>query len=471
MDLLPVFRATIEEWRMLFPGDKVVVGVSGGPDSVALLDLLYRLREDKELSLYVAHLHHGLRAEADEEAAMVSELARRYGLPFFLDRVDVKKHAQQNKLSIETAARELRYRFLLEVAGEVGANRIALGHQADDQAETVLLHLLRGTGLSGLRGIPPVRGPFIRPLLRVRRAEIEAYCQWRGLSPCLDLSNWSLEYTRNRIRHQLLPLLAREFNPSIVEVLCRLAEIAREEDEFLEKEAGKAYRELRREAEEGLGLALEPLKTLPLALARRVVRLAYRELVGEELPFEHVEAVRQWLYRPTGKELSLPKNVKVVREYDSLVFLPPQAKPSSVPFYAYPLRVPGITYLPEVGLLLEARLITPQELGDPRKLPSTEALLDWEVLVPPLRVRRRLPGDRFHPFGYPVPVKLKSFLINQKIPRYRRDRLPLVEDAEGIVWVGGVRISARVAVRPETRVGLHLRLYPFSVQENSTGGR
>ncbi|RDV84656.1 tRNA lysidine(34) synthetase TilS [Ammonifex thiophilus] len=471
MDLLPVFKAAVEEWHMLLPGDKVVVGVSGGPDSVALLDLLCRLREEKRLSLYVAHLHHGLRAEAEAEAAMVSELAQKYGLPFFLDRVDVKEHARQSKLSIEAAARELRYRFLLGVAGEVGANRIALGHQADDQAETLLLHLLRGAGLSGLKGILPVRGPFIRPLLRVRRAEIEAYCRWRGLKPCYDLSNWSLEYTRNRIRHQLLPLLAREYNPSIVEVLCRLAEIIREEDEFLEREARRAYQELRREGEEGLSLALEPLKALPLALARRVVRLAYRELVGTELPFEHVEAVRQWFYRPAGKELSLPKNVRVVREYDSLVFLPPQAEFSPVPFYAYPLRVPGITYLPEVGLLLEARLIAPWELGDPRRLPSTEALLDWEALVPPLRVRRRLPGDRFHPFGYPAPVKLKSFLINQKIPRYKRDRLPLVEDAEGIVWVGGVRISARVAVKPETRVGLHLRLYPFSAQENDTGGR
>ncbi|MGO0121685.1 tRNA lysidine(34) synthetase TilS [Desulfothermobacter acidiphilus] len=462
MDLLPVVELTVGEENMLSVGDRVVVGVSGGPDSLALLDLLHRLSDGFKLELVVAHLHHGLRPEAEAEAEMVREQALRYGCPFHMGRTDVQAHAQQHRLSVESAARDLRRRFLLEIASQTGATKIALGHQADDQAETVLLRLLRGTGPAGLKGILPVRGPFIRPLLRIRRWQIEAYCRWRGLHPCQDLSNWSPEFTRNRVRHQLLPWLAREFNPAVVELLVRLAELARAEDAFLETQALAAYRQLARPDREGVLLELSSLQELPLALLRRVLRLAYREVLGredKELPFEHVEALRRRLPCPRG-ELSLPGGVRGIWERGQLVLLPATAAPP-VPFYAYPVSVPGVTYLPEAGWVLQARLLSVAEVGDPRRLAPIEALLDWAHLHPPLVARRRLPGDRFHPFGYPAPVKLKDFFINQKVPRRLRDRLPLVEDKQGIVWVGGVRVGARAALGEGTTDVLHLRLTPL----------
>ncbi|MEW6192509.1 MAG: tRNA lysidine(34) synthetase TilS [Bacillota bacterium] len=456
MDLLPQVRETIRRFKMFQPGDVVVVGVSGGPDSVALLDLLWRLREDLQLQLHVAHLNHLLREEAAREAEFVRQLAAFYCLPVTVEVADVPAYAEEQRLSIEVAAREVRYRFFASVLAATGASRVALGHQADDQAETVLLNVLRGAGLAGLKGIPPVREPYVRPLIEVRRAAVEAYCAFRELRTCLDASNLQTVYLRNRIRHELLPLLERDYNPGAAAALCRLAAIAREEDEYVGAEAAKIYAEIRTAAGNGVALLTRPLAVLPRALARRVVRLGHKEAAGVpyELDYLHTEEVLGLLSRGAGKELALPHGVRVLRTYETLVFTCGQEP--EVPDFSYPLNLPGATLVPELSLLVEARLEEPGP--DPAALPPSEALLDFDRLNLPLLVRRRRPGDLFHPFGYPAPVKLKNFLVDQKIPRARRNRLPVVADGAGIVWVGGVRVSARAAVTAATRRCLHLRL-------------
>jgi len=460
LDILPQVRKTIARFGMLRRGDVVVVGVSGGPDSVALLDVLCRLRDEYRLILHVAHLNHRLREEAAREAEFVRQFAASYGLPVTVEAADVPAYAKEQRLSIEVAARELRYRFFAHVLAAVGAARVALGHQADDQAETVLLNVLRGTGLAGLKGIPPVRGPYIRPLIEIRRAAVEAYCSFRRLKTCLDASNLQTIYHRNRIRRELLPLLERDYNPGVVAALCRLAAIAREEEELIAAEAARVYAQILTATETGVALKTKPLNVLPRALARRVVRRAYKEVAGipYELDFLHTEEVLGLLHRGAGKEVTLPRGVRVVRTYEAIFFA--CGKESEVPDFSYLLNLPGTTFIPELSLMVEARLQAPGT--DPAALRPEEALLDYDRLQLPLLLRRRRAGDIFHPFGYPAPVKLKNFLIDQKVPRYRRSLLPLVADGEGIVWVGGVRVSSRVAVTPETRRCLHLRLIPVA---------
>ena len=441
---------------MLVSGDVVVVGVSGGPDSVALLDLLFRLRGEFGLKLHVAHLNHCLRPEAREEAEFVREMASAYGLPVTVEAVDVSGYARERRLSVEVAARELRYAFFARVLGAASATKVALGHQANDQAETILMNLIRGTGLAGLKGIPPVRGPYVRPLIETSRGAIEAYCVLRGLKTCRDPSNVALIYRRNRLRYELLPLLEREYNPEIISALGRLAAIVREEEEFLAKEAAKVYSRLRRASEEGVSLDGDALGFLPRAIQRRVVRLAYREVAGTfyDLDFAHTEAVLALLGGGAGRILTLPQGVKAIRLPAGLLLR--AGEMPVVPEFCYPLSVPGETFVKELGVTVKATFALP--LRDPVASAPGEAWLDYERVVPPLLVRRRRPGDLFHPLGYPAPVRLKNFFINQKIPRYLRERIPLVVDAVGILWVAGVRPAERARVTAATKRCLHLRL-------------
>ncbi|MEW6572765.1 MAG: tRNA lysidine(34) synthetase TilS [Bacillota bacterium] len=456
MDILPQVKRTIEHFKMLRPGDLIVVGVSGGPDSVALLDLLYRLRDEYRLTLHVAHLNHGLREEAPLDVEFVKQLAASYRLPVTVETADVPAYARERRLSAEAAAREVRYRFFASVFAGIGANRVALGHQADDQAETVLLNVLRGTGLTGLKGIPPVRDPYIRPLIEVWRPAIQAYCAFRELKTCLDASNIHPVYRRNRIRHELIPLLEREYNPAVTQALCRLAAIAREEEDYMAAETAKVYRDLLTLEEAGPALKIEGLKGVSPAIARRVVRLAFKAISGSpyELDFLHTEGVLSLLVQDAGKEVSLPQGIRAIRSYETLLLK--REKEPEIPHFQYRLDIPGATIVPELSLIVETRLR--DRGGETAALPPNEALMDYDRLQPPLFVRRRRMADVFHPFGYPAPVKLKNFLINQKIPKYLRDRLPLVVDASGIIWIGGVRTSERTRVTAETNRYLHLRI-------------
>ncbi|MEW6182823.1 MAG: tRNA lysidine(34) synthetase TilS [Bacillota bacterium] len=456
MDILPQVQETIKRFGMFRPGDVVAVGVSGGPDSVALLDLLWRAKDDLRLRLYVAHLNHRLRAEAPREAEFVMGLAASYGLKAVTQEADVRSYAKEHRLSTEVAAREVRYRFFHSVLDRVGAVRMALGHQADDQAETVLLNIIRGAGLTGLKGIPPVRGPFVRPLIEVRRAAVESYCVFRGLKTCADTSNLSTEYLRNRIRHGLIPILEHGYNPAVVEALGRLADIAREEERFIADETSKFYDGITSVSEEGIDLDAAALAALPVALARRVVRSAYKTLSGGigELDFPHTEKILDLLHSDAGREVVLPRGLRVARSYKTLSMI--RGKRREIPDYCRSVSLPGATPIPELNATLEARVKT--QGSDPSGLSPNEVLMDLDRLEPPLFARRRQPGDVFHPFGFRTPIKLKNFFIAQKIPRCYRDEIPLVIDASGIVWIGGVRVSARAAVTPETTRFLHLRL-------------
>jgi len=456
----------IKRYDMVSGGETVVVGVSGGPDSVALLHVLCRLREQFGYKLVVAHLNHGFRGvEAESDAKFVEEFARRLNLESYIETRNAPAYSARMGLSAQAGAREIRYSFLSEVALKTGAARIALGHHADDQAETILLHLLRGAGPGGLAGMQPVRDRFyIRPLLNIRRWEIEAYCHQHNLATRLDSSNLQVKYLRNRIRLELIPTLEKKYNPNLADALNRLGGICREEDEYLEKQSDAIFYRVRTHTT-GNSIALDRDKLLaqPSAILRRVIRRAWFEICGsnDDLGFGHIEQILEIIKGGGGyQQIDLPRGITCKKNYDLLEFTL-DGKEKEVPFYQHRIKVPGITTVQEAGLSIGAHILPAAEAGDPSALGSDETLLDYDRLAMPLVVRRRMQGDRFAPLGLKGSMKLKKFLIDHKVPRRLRDYLPLVVSGDDIAWVTGIRPGQKFKVTEDTTTCLHLFIYDY----------
>jgi tRNA(Ile)-lysidine synthase len=447
--------AYIAQHNLISPGHTVVVAVSSGADSVALMHLLSRLGAEQGFSLVVAHVHHGLRAEADSEQRFVEELAAALGHPCYSSRVDVRGLAAQEGRTLEEAGREARYRYLQHLCRELGAQRIATAHHRQDQAETVLLHVLRGSGLRGLQGMLPRRGNLVRPLLDCTRAEIEDYLRAQGLRWCSDASNLDLRFLRNRVRHSLLPQLEREYNPALVEALAQLAELARADEQVLEEATAGVLEQALAEEDGGvLRLDLEVLRGAPLGLQRRAVLHCLTRLGGPQgWKMGDVEAALRLAAAPgSARQLHLPRGLRVEKDYTHLVFhrgLPPPRP------YCHLLQVPGITRIPEAGLQVEARLQPPGAEGE------ADVRLDWHRLKQPLLVRSRRPGDRMRPLGLGGSKKLQDLFVDARIPARERDRVPVLEDAGRVCWVAGMRPDERVAVGPETTEILALAVRPL----------
>jgi tRNA(Ile)-lysidine synthase len=372
----------IQRYSLISPEEIVVVGVSGGADSVCLLHVLAKWRKELGIKLHIAHLNHQLRGvESEADAEYVSNLASSLGIPITIDRQDVAAYRTERNCSIEEAARELRYAFLARVAREVGANRIAIGHTRDDQVETILMHILRGTGITGLCGLAPclpmaydsqgmswlasplsLRAPtcrgnllVIRPLLDIAREETTSYCQEHQLAPRIDSSNLSPSFFRNRLRLQLLPLL-RQYNPSVDQALLRLADIAKEDNAFIEQQASGLWDEVARQENNAIYLDRKQIASLPIALQRQLLRAAVTKLAGDTRDIEasHIEAARSLLNKPASKRISLPHGFICQGGYNELVIASPdlsgQSQLPPCPFPPlpgeFPLKVPGKTVFP-----------------------------------------------------------------------------------------------------------------------------
>lgn len=422
----------------------VLVAVSGGPDSMALLDVLHRLG----IAVVVGHVHHGLRVESGEEAEFVRLRAQEYGISYSQRYVDVRGRMESQGESLETAARELRREALRAMAAEAGATYIATGHHADDQAETVLMRLLRGTGVRGLGGIPPCNEEFIRPLLQVWRAEILDYAHEHELPYRLDASNASPEHLRNRLRHQLLPLLEADYAPRLRERLAHLAEIARGDNVALEQWADKSYLKNAQPTPGGISLP-HPLQELPEAIIRRVWLLALAAVRGDasDIGYAHLLAIAAL---KTGEETHLPGAI-VRYEYDRLVFLQQEIV---VEAYNSALPVPGVVELPSIGVILNTEL-----LAQWSSYPTGDAvLLDADNIVGGLTMRSWCAGDRYQPLGAPGTRKLQDIFVDMQVPRRLRARVPVVCDEEGIVWLAGYRLADRVKVSRKTDKGLLIKI-------------
>ena len=452
-ELVPRVLDTIRRHGMLAGGETVLVGVSGGADSIALLHCLRTLAPALGLRLHVVHVNHGLRAEADADQAFVEELARRWGLPVSVERVTVPTRGQ----SLEAAARAARFAAFTRAARQAGASRVALGHTADDQAETILMRLLQGAGPRGLAGIPPVRGPYIRPLIEARRSEIEAELRRLGMDWREDSTNFDTKFLRNRIRHDLLPFLAASVHPRIVQTLCRAGARIRA---LVTEIEGFAARELDRLAVrrgQEIVFALEELRKLPPAVGEEVLRQALARL-GEQGPF------RAWAQRTLRHLLEGEGPAGPCRVGQILLELSMGklrlSRGNAVPLSERLLPVPGSVAFPEIEVVIEAHAVDrPEDYQPPRG--RWAVAFDRDRLRAPLSVRSRRPGDRFHPFGAPGSKPLKAFLIDAKLPRWERSRLPLVVAGGEIVWVVGLRRGAAAPVTPTTRSVLELSVIPL----------
>ena len=461
-NLLENILSTIRRLSMLKPGDKVLVAVSGGPDSVALLHALWSLRDELGITLYAAHLNHSFRGkESDQDAEYVAQLAGNLGVPCTVEKIDVPEIQRTLRLSPEEAARLVRYEFLERVADEIVANRIAVGHTADDQVETVLLNILRGAGIDGLSGMPPVRGRIIRPLIETRRSVVEEYVERHNLRPRIDATNLLATYARNRIRLELLPLLRREFNPEVDAAILRLSELATEDSAYLNMEAEETLARLKTgQNEQSLSLDVPGLLECRPAIRRRAIRSAVSELRGglADIGFVHVEDLIRLLDGGKDFRYELPGGIYVERAREMLTFS--SSKIAELPIiYCYELCVPGKTEVPEIGVIIEVDLSrTPIEPIRPPD--SLEVVLDRDSIVGKLKVRNWEPGDRIRPLGLGGSKKIQDIFVDKKIPRAARHRVPIIADDEKVVWIAGLALSESVKVTGRTREFLVLRSMP-----------
>ncbi len=477
--LLKIVLKTVANYRMFGHGDSVLVGVSGGPDSVALLHILWELAPCFSLRLGVAHFNHGLRGEAaDQDARFVAELSGSLGLPCHIAKQDVRAYQRQHGLSPESAARTLRYRFYEQTASQGGFDRVALGHHRDDNAEQVLLYLIRGGGTSGLSGIQPVRGRFIRPLFDADRAGILEYLSQQKASWAEDASNQDPRFLRNRIRHQLLPLLEQEYNPRIREGLNRAAAILRDETDWAEQVAIQGLEACQvhdgaPEETPGIRLSVQVLNQQHQAIQRRILRRAVAAVRGHlgEMGFFHIEAVRALCEPDRGDgHLDLPAGVKAARQGDIICLFRQKGQrfgPSdpAVPAYRYPVPQPRWRLdIPEAGAEMVFSLLTdpPFALDQGPQV----ALFDQDKLTFPLTVRNFQPGDRFSPLGLGGSQKLKKFFIEKGVDRKQRYRIPLLLDKGRILWVCGLRQGEPAKVTIQTRQVVQVRVFLAQARES-----
>ena len=443
----------------------LVVAASGGPDSTALLRCLHKLRQDYSLNLHVAHLNHDFRgAEADHDAAFVQRLADSLGLPCSTDKQDPIVHQKQRGVSsFEQAAREMRYSFLSAVSKSEGAAGVALGHTTDDQAETVLLHLLRGSGLHGLRGMAetatwpwawPEPGPpplLFRPLLGATKAEAAGYCRALGQPFREDSGNYMWRFTRNKVRLDLMPRLARDYNPRVREALVRLARTASEELDFVECELDARWPMLADEEGPAVRLNIPALSGLHQALQRHALRRAFSTAAGDVrgLSESHLDAMLHLAgQKEGGRAIDLPRGVEARREYDALTIADRSTYPSPVRVTGeHPVIVPSVggegTRSSAGGWQVEMQVIEPEHSAPVREDATAghTAMLCLEALGDSVTVRTRLPGDRFQPSGMTGTKKLQDFFTDAKIPREQRDGIPLLVCERGIAWVVGHRVA------------------------------
>lgn len=464
------------------PGQRLGVAVSGGADSVAQLMLLLELREKLGVSLSVVHFNHKLRGRAsDADEKFVANLAARYGLLFHSEREDVSRKSRRERANLEDAARRARYGFFERLVVEGKLDKIAVAHTADDQAETVLAHIFRGTGLAGLGAIHPELGSVFRPLLQLRRAELRGYLRRRGQSWREDVTNRDTKRTRARIRLKVMPLLEKHFQPAVVDHLCRLADLAREDEAWLESSAELRLflnaREVKGawrisltdltapQRQDGISKDLDKLwsRQAPRAMSKRMIRQLVKKVKPHsgQLSSVHTDAVLRLALQPDGgKSLPLPGGAEVRRERDALVFRPvaekavgkdthkPEGFSQIVQLGSEPADVP----LLEQSCCLRFTVIDCSAEG--RETSVTGAVLDRERICLPLVVRNWQPGDIMQPLGHHKPHKLSRLLAELGVNRWEKEGWPVVASGGKIAWTRGLPVSAEFAAGRSTREGV-----------------
>lgn len=436
---------------MIKKNDKIIVAVSGGPDSICLLHILNTLKEKYSIELYVAHINHCLRGEeSDKDEEYVREVCKHYDIDFYSTRIDVTHLAKEKKMSFETAAREARYIFFDEVIKKVQGNKIALAHNANDQCETVLMRIMRGTGTEGLVGIKPVRdNMYIRPLLNMTRKEIEEYCSINNLKPRLDKTNLETVYTRNKIRLELIPYIEKNFNSNIIDSVNRLVEnitIDIDYMDFLSKEFYNKYTSIKKDR---IILSKE-LFFEHKAIVSRVIRSSINSLKGNLFNYEkiHIDGIIKLQQFDTGKTIMLPDNFVAINNYGDIHILSKLDLCIENNKSEYKLQLGKNQIAEDICVNLE--IVNIEEINE--KLKNNDVkYFDYDKINDDVILRYRRDGDRIVPLGMKGSKKLKDLFIDLKIPKEKRDSIPLICFGEEIAWIVGYRISEKFKIEKSTK--------------------
>jgi tRNA(Ile)-lysidine synthase len=471
--LLQTVEKTITAYGMLEPKDSVVIGVSGGPDSVALLHILFSIAPRFSLKLGVAHLNHCLRRnDSDKDAQFVEVLAKKYDLPCYTLKEDVRKYQIENKLSLEEAARRVRYTFLNDIANTMQYNKIATGHHSDDNAELILMNLFRGSGTQGLSGIPPVRDhKIIRPLIKLNRSEIIDFLSQNKLEYIFDESNTDTKHFRNRVRQHLIPLLKTAYNPKISDTLNRLSSIMRSEEEWIDGVVHSFYEKAVLNIHENyIILSVSILNRYHPALQRRIIRLTIEKIKGDlrRIRFVNINSIIGLLEKRSAYgKADLPDGIRIQRDQDALYifkgkhmlrYFRERYSPSDRVMFEYQIEKPESVFIEEIGAYIKVNEMRVEKAFDYRYTGQYTSYFDKDTVSFPMVVRNFRPGDAFKPLGAGGTQKVKKFFIDKKVPRSERVKCPILLSRGKIIWVIGHRIDESVKVMPSTRNVLKVEL-------------
>lgn len=457
MDLINTVKKTIEKYGMIEKGDKIIVGFSGGPDSTALLYLLKQLSHYYEISLYSAHLNHKIRSDADRDVEHVRGFSNSLDIPFYFRESNVKLIAQSKKISEEAAGREERYRFFHDLKVELNADKIALAHNKNDQAETLLMRFFRGTGLEGIKGIIPFREDgVIRPIIEVSRKDIELFCSRNNLKTLTDSTNKDIKYLRNRIRHSIIPVIEEEINPNIINNMSYMSEMFREDSDYINKYVEKASKKVIEYKDNKVYLHISNILNEHKAIGKRIIRRGVEIFKGNklDLDYKHIDLIYDLCNKKeSGLSLDIPNNICVYKEYNFLVIK--SQNNSKVNKYCYRVDSSGIYKFEDLDIIIKVNIFERKNIRY-KDNNIYEAYFDYNKVKNNLCLRNRRSGDRFSPKGMKGTKKLKDFFIDEKIPKDKRDNVPLLCEGQNIMWIIGMRKSGKYSIDKNTKKILHI---------------
>lgn len=442
---------TITEHKLINEGDTLIVGASGGPDSQFLIHILNNLRRELGFDMVLAHLNHLHRKEAIDDEKLVKETAEKLGLKFYSRSSSMDDLAKKLKISSEDAGRRLRYEFFDDLASNFTDSKIAVAHNKDDQAETVLMRIIRGTGLDGLRAMDYKSGNIIRPILNIRKSEILSYLDMNNISYAIDHTNFENDYTRNKVRLDIIPALC-EINPNVIESLFKLSMIARDDLSILDKVVDEQFNEIARINKKKIIFDKDKFENTDPAILRRILRKSVEILKGDIKNFskENLDDFLNIISLDNGKVL-IKDDVSLRKSYKYYVLEESKKKDKT----SKEIFLEAEDLVKFDGFYLKSSIINNGKYKKDRNI----GYFDFDKLDFPLRIRTRLPGDRFVPLGHMSEKKLKDFFIDQKIDRNKRDEIPLVLSDEKIIWIASLRISDRYKVTSSTKKILKIEVY------------
>lgn len=461
MNISSLVLKTIEKYNMLERGDKVIAAVSGGADSVCMLHILNNLKNDLKFSLCCAHINHGLRGEAaDSDEAFVKALCVNMGIDFYSKKFDVARLAEENKITCEEAGRNVRYSFFEEIKTKYGYNKVATAHNKNDNAETVLMRIIRGTGIDGLAGIPYMRNDgVIRPILDISREQVEEYCAENNLEFCTDATNLENDFTRNKVRNMLIPFIEREFNAKISDSLIRLSDSAEEDSKFLKSYTKRLYQRLGNPIPGSKlnTLHVDSLKLLEKPILTRVLQLAAEKSSPAKLEKKHICDIIELLNKNTGASINLPQGLVAEINYGWLTFSGPldkiEVKSNADGFFA-DIAIGDTVCIEALGKEISIR----EENAKEYKCKINEIAADIDKIgFQPLFLRSRRDGDKIVWFSDGKAKKIKNIFIDEKIPQKDRNKIPLLATGDEIIAIVGSRVSEKYKITKDSERALVIR--------------